>query len=83
MAWAPFRAIIPLKFFQKGNYPMKKTVSLIASCHENLIYVEALGTGSTTEHPLCVSVCYLYYFIQVITGHQKEQNGERARKTQL
>lgn len=62
---------------------LKKTVSLIASCHENLIYVEALGTGSTTEHPLCVSVCYLYYFIQVITGHQKEQNGERARKTQL
>lgn len=29
-----------------------------------------------------VSVCYLYYFIQVITGHQKE-DGEKIRKPQF
>lgn len=41
---------------------LKKTVSFIASCHENLIYVEALGTGSTTGHPLCVFVIYIILF---------------------
>lgn len=61
---------------------LKTTVSLFASCHENLIYVEAVGTGSTTEHPLCK--CLL--FILLYSGDHwtsKKKNGERARKPQF